>query len=116
MRAWSNSSASSHSPSARLGTLWARPDVRKLEGGTTTVDHPVVSRLQLRRERLPIGELVLLLYYADEHSDSAEKLQVLASLAARSETLIRRPMRGLPPRLRPGVDERAPRECPRGQQ
>jgi hypothetical protein len=40
------------------------------------------SALHLRREKLPIGGLILVPYYPDEQFDSAEKLQVLASLAA----------------------------------
>jgi transcriptional regulator with XRE-family HTH domain len=70
--------------SARFRTLWARHDVRQLEGGTATVNHPMVGTLHLHREKLPIDGLILVLYYPDEHSDSAEKLQVLASLAASS--------------------------------
>jgi transcriptional regulator with XRE-family HTH domain len=72
--------------SARFRTLWARHDVRQLEGGAATVHHPVVGTLHLHREKLPVGGLLLVLYYPDEHSDSAEKLQVLASLAASSTT------------------------------
>jgi transcriptional regulator with XRE-family HTH domain len=67
--------------SARFRTLWARHDVRRLEGGTTTVNHPVVGELRLHRDKLPVGGLILVLYYADIGSDSAEKLRVLASLA-----------------------------------
>jgi len=68
--------------SARFRTLWARHDVRRLEGGTATVNHPVVGTLRLHREKLPVDGLVLVLYYPDEHGESAEKLRVLASLAA----------------------------------
>ena len=71
--------------SARFRTLWARHDVRQLSGGTTTVNHPIVGTLQLHREKLPIDRLILVLYYPDEHSDNAEKLHVLASLAASSD-------------------------------
>jgi transcriptional regulator with XRE-family HTH domain len=70
--------------SARFRTLWARHDVRRLEGGSTTVNHPVVGPLSLHREKLPVGDLVLVVYYPDAHSDAAEKLRVLASLAAAS--------------------------------
>jgi transcriptional regulator with XRE-family HTH domain len=72
--------------SARFRTLWARHDVRRLEGGTTTVNHPVVGPLRLHREKLPVDGLLLVLYYPDEHSESAEKLQVLAALAAPGAT------------------------------
>lgn len=67
--------------SARFRTLWARHDVRRLDGGTVRVNHPVVGSLQLHRDKLPVGNLTLVLYYPDVDSDSAEKLQTLASLA-----------------------------------
>lgn len=67
--------------SARFRALWARHDVRQLVGGTTIVNHPVVGELHLHRDKLPVGELILVLYYPDSGSGSAEKLQMLASLA-----------------------------------
>jgi transcriptional regulator with XRE-family HTH domain len=67
--------------SARFRTLWARHDVRALEGGTTTVHHPVVGELHLHRDKLPVDGLLLVLYYADQGSPSDEKLRLLASLA-----------------------------------
>jgi transcriptional regulator with XRE-family HTH domain len=67
--------------SARFRTLWARHDVRQLAGGTTIVNHPVVGKLHLHRDKLPVGDLTLVLYYPDIGSDSAEKLRMLASLA-----------------------------------
>ena len=66
--------------SARFRELWARHDVRQLRGGTTDVHHPVVGELHLHRDKLPVDGLTLVLYYADAGSDSAEKLQLLASL------------------------------------
>ncbi|WP_249999124.1 helix-turn-helix domain-containing protein [Actinoplanes sp. M2I2] len=68
--------------SARFRSLWARHDVRRLQGGTTTVRHPVVGELTLHRDKLPVDGLLLVLYYADETGDNAEKLRLLASLAA----------------------------------
>jgi len=68
--------------SARFRTLWARHDVGRLVGGTTTVHHPVVGTLDLHRDKLPVDGLTLVLYYADQHSESADKLEALASLAA----------------------------------
>lgn len=65
--------------SARFRQLWARHDVRHLEGGTTTVHHPTVGALHLHREKLPIAGLVLVLYYPDTDSDSADGLRLLAS-------------------------------------
>jgi hypothetical protein len=67
--------------SARFRALWARHDVRELRGGTTTLNHPVVGRLELHRDKLPVDGLTLVLYYPEVGSDSAEKLRVLASLA-----------------------------------
>jgi transcriptional regulator with XRE-family HTH domain len=64
--------------SERFRTLWARHDVRSLEGGTTTVNHPVVGELHLYRDKLPVGDLLLVLYYADQGSESDEKLRLLA--------------------------------------
>ncbi len=66
--------------SARFQQLWARQDVRHLEGGTTNVTHPTVGPLRLHREKLPVGDLLLVIYYPDLHSDTAGKLALLASL------------------------------------
>jgi transcriptional regulator with XRE-family HTH domain len=66
--------------SGRFRELWARHDVRMLEGGTTTLNHPVVGELRLHRDKLPVESLLLVLYYADAGSESAEKLGLLASL------------------------------------
>jgi transcriptional regulator with XRE-family HTH domain len=68
--------------SARFRGLWARHDVRRLRGGTTDVHHPVVGALHLHRDKLPVEDVTLVLYYADAGSDSADKLRLLASLAA----------------------------------
>ena len=67
--------------SERFRTLWARHDVRGLDGGTTTVNHPVVGELRLHRDKLPVDDLLLVLYYADQGSESDEKLRLLASMA-----------------------------------
>lgn len=67
--------------SERFRTLWARHDVRGLDGGTTTVNHPVVGELHLHRDKLPVDDLLLVLYYADQGSESDEKLRLLASMA-----------------------------------
>jgi hypothetical protein len=70
----------------RFRTLWARHDVRSLEGGTTTVNHPVVGELHLHRDKLPVDDLLMVLYYADRGSQSDEKLCLLASLAQTTPT------------------------------
>ena len=70
--------------SERFRTLWARHDVRPLEGGSTTVNHPTVGTMRLHREKLPLADLILVLYYADENSDAADKLRLMALAASRS--------------------------------
>ena len=72
--------------SARFRALWARHDVRELEGGTTSVNHPIVGELHLHRDKLPVGDLILVLYYADAGSQSAEKLGMLSALAAKTSS------------------------------
>ncbi|WP_420367490.1 helix-turn-helix domain-containing protein [Curtobacterium sp. L1-20] len=66
--------------SARFRSVWARQDVRRLDGNTTDVHHPVVGTLRLHRDKLPVDGLVLVVYYPDVDSDAAEKLGLLASL------------------------------------
>ena len=67
--------------SARFRTLWARQDVRRLEGNTAEIEHPVLGSLRLHREKLPVGGLILVLYYPETGSDAADKLRLLGSLA-----------------------------------
>jgi transcriptional regulator with XRE-family HTH domain len=72
--------------SQQFRTLWARHDVRALSGGTTTFHHPVVGELRLHRDKLPIDEVILVLYYPDTNSDSDEKLRLLAALSHTDST------------------------------
>jgi transcriptional regulator with XRE-family HTH domain len=67
--------------SQRFRTLWARHDVRDLEGGTVTVNHPVVGPVRLHRDKLPVGDVLLVVYYPDRGSENDEKLRLLATLA-----------------------------------
>ncbi|MFC8716388.1 helix-turn-helix domain-containing protein [Kitasatospora sp. NPDC057198] len=67
--------------SGRFRTLWARHDVRALDGGTVTVHHPVVGELRLHRDKLPVEDVILVVYYPDKDSASDEKLQLLAALS-----------------------------------
>jgi transcriptional regulator with XRE-family HTH domain len=67
--------------SQRFRTLWARHDVRNLDGGAATVRHPVVGELQLHRDKLPVGNVILVVYYPDKDSDSDEKLRLLGALS-----------------------------------
>jgi transcriptional regulator with XRE-family HTH domain len=70
--------------SGRFRSLWARHDVRPLTGGTAVVHHPVAGELRLHREKMPVDGLVLVVYYPEESSASAEKLRLLATLSAGS--------------------------------
>ena len=65
--------------------LWGAHDVRTHGTGTKRFNHPDVGELILAYEELAITAepgLVLLLYTAEPGSPSAEKLRLLASLAA----------------------------------
>ena len=66
--------------------LWARHDVKALAGGTARLRHPEAGLLELRREKLPIGDSggqLLVIYHAEPGSASA---RALAELAARLMT------------------------------
>ena len=68
--------------SERFRKLWARHDVRALAGGAVLMRHPELGLLDLRREKLPIGESggqLLVIYHADPGSDSAAALARLTS-------------------------------------
>lgn len=66
--------------SGRFRELWAGQDVVTLAGATTTVHHPELGELHLHRDKLPVDGVLLVVYYADAGSESAEKLRLLASL------------------------------------
>ncbi|GAA3354551.1 hypothetical protein GCM10017744_013060 [Streptomyces antimycoticus] len=42
---------------------------------------PVVGELRLHRDKLPIDDVILVVYYPDKDSDSDEKLRLLAALS-----------------------------------
>lgn len=68
-------------------TLWGAHDVRTHGTGTKRFNHPIVGELSLAYEELSITAepgLVLMVYTAEPGSLSAERLQLLASWAARS--------------------------------
>lgn len=69
--------------------LWARHDVRDLDGGTAAVHHPEVGELRLHRDKLPIEDVILVVYYPDKGSDSDEKLQLLSALATGPVSTVR---------------------------
>jgi transcriptional regulator with XRE-family HTH domain len=67
--------------------LWARHDVKPLAGEPARILHPQVGLLELRREKLSIGDSggqLLVLYHAEPGSDSARSLALLGSLVATS--------------------------------
>lgn len=64
--------------------LWARHDVGPRSGAAVTFAHPQVGTLHLDREKLAISGtegLMLVAYHAQPGTDSAEKLNLLGSLA-----------------------------------
>lgn len=71
--------------SQRFRQLWARHDVHAREGGQTVMYHPQVGELAMHKERLAVAGgdgLVLVIYHTAPGTGSAEKLSLLASLAA----------------------------------
>jgi len=71
--------------SERFGRLWARHDVRALAGAPVRMLHPEVGQLDLRREKLPIGDSdgqLLVIYHAKADSDSSRALAALGQIAA----------------------------------
>jgi transcriptional regulator with XRE-family HTH domain len=65
--------------------LWARHDVKPLAGEPARMRHPRVGMLELRREKLPIGDSggqLLVIYHAEPGSVSARSLALLGCLAA----------------------------------
>ena len=71
--------------SERFRRLWARHDVKPLAGAPARMRHPQVGMLELRREKLAIGDSggqLLVIYHAEPGSDSARSLALLGSLSA----------------------------------
>jgi transcriptional regulator with XRE-family HTH domain len=65
--------------------LWARHDVKPLAGAPARMVHPQVGPLELRREKLAVGDTggqLLVIYHAEPGSDTARSLALLGSLAA----------------------------------
>ncbi|MDG4809365.1 helix-turn-helix transcriptional regulator [Micromonospora sp. WMMD1120] len=71
--------------SERFRRLWARHDVHKRVGGTSSIKHPEVGLMHLRHEKLAItgtdGQL-LVIYHAEPHTAAAQALALLGSIAA----------------------------------
>jgi transcriptional regulator with XRE-family HTH domain len=77
--------------------LWARHDVKPLAGGAMRMRHPQVGMLELRREKLPIGDSdgqLLVIYHAEPGSESARSLALLGSLASEAPPESRTSARG----------------------
>jgi hypothetical protein len=57
-------------------------EVRRRDTGQTTLNHPLVGELTLRYEKLlrPQARQLIIVYYADQDSPSAERLALLSSL------------------------------------
>ncbi|PWD51046.1 transcriptional regulator [Serinibacter arcticus] len=69
--------------------LWARHDVHVHSGGVKLIHHPVVGRLELSYDTLPIMQapgLTMLVYTAPAGSPSADALQLLATWGATPTT------------------------------
>jgi transcriptional regulator with XRE-family HTH domain len=65
--------------------LWARHDVRPRAGAVICFQHPQVGELVLNREKLLVSGtagIMLVIYHPDAGSEAADKLTLLASLAA----------------------------------
>ncbi|HEX2892510.1 MAG TPA: helix-turn-helix transcriptional regulator [Marmoricola sp.] len=68
--------------------LWARHDVRPVSGAPVRMNHPEVGPLELRREKLPIGDSdgqVLAIFHVEPGTQSARALDRLRELAFRPE-------------------------------
>jgi transcriptional regulator with XRE-family HTH domain len=64
--------------------LWARHDVRALAGAPVVLRHPHLGTLELRREKLAVGDTdgqLLVIYHPEPGSDAARSLALLGSLA-----------------------------------
>lgn len=64
---------------------WARHDVHEHRGGAKQIRHPVVGRLELMYDMLPVAQapgLTMLVYTAAPGSPTADAVQLLASWAA----------------------------------
>jgi transcriptional regulator with XRE-family HTH domain len=74
--------------SERFRRLWARHDVKAPTGAPVRMNHPRVGMLELRHEKLAIGDTsgqYLAIYHAEPGSASAEALALLGSVAADRE-------------------------------
>lgn len=70
--------------SPRFRELWARHDVAGRGGGSVVLDHPQVGELALDRDKFPVHDTggFLVVYQPRPDTDAAEKLALIASVAA----------------------------------
>ena len=71
--------------SADFRERWARHDVHLHSGGAKQIHHPIVGRLDLMYDMMPIAQapgLTMLVYTAQPGSPTADALQLLAGWAA----------------------------------
>jgi transcriptional regulator with XRE-family HTH domain len=76
--------------SEAFSRLWARHDVKPFSGAPVRMHHPVIGPLELRREKLPIGESggqVLAILHAEAGSDSARALDLLRDANATGDAV-----------------------------
>ncbi|MGW4784577.1 MmyB family transcriptional regulator [Streptomyces sp. NPDC004230] len=68
--------------SERFCTLWTRREVRRRDTGLTRLNHPLVGELDLHYEKMvrPQARQLIVVYYADQGSTSAERLALLSGL------------------------------------
>ncbi|MEU1411908.1 hypothetical protein [Streptomyces sp. NPDC005731] len=66
----------------RFCTLWTRREVRRRDTGLTRLNHPLVGELDLHYEKMvrPQARQLIVVYYADQGSTSAERLALLSGL------------------------------------
>jgi hypothetical protein len=75
--------------SEEFRTRWARHDVHLHRGGAKKINHPVVGRLDLMYDTLPIAQapgLTMLVYTAEPSTPTSDAIAMLASWAATQDT------------------------------
>ncbi|WP_374945922.1 helix-turn-helix domain-containing protein [Agreia sp.] len=73
--------------SPQFRRMWARHDVAERVGANVVLNHPVVGRLRLDREKLAISGsegVMLVVYHAEPGTEAAERLALLASMSMSS--------------------------------
>ncbi|MEU6516189.1 hypothetical protein [Streptomyces sp. NPDC046978] len=68
--------------SQRFCTLWTCREVCRRDTGLTRLNHPLVGELDLHYEKMvrPQARQLIVVYYADQGSTSAERLALLSGL------------------------------------